>query len=210
MRSVKGSVWLASQMLRYYLQENFLQRYHIPQRNGDYVMGGDKQETSAHFYLARGRSRRIEDLSEHAMELCWAIPLCARGITEFTARVPERLLRDDDISLETADSQISSRFNNSFFCLDDGEIVQIVNIIIADIVKKAGIFCVVKKITSRPLNTLRLPDASLPIFFRQCNNQFQLTILPADDLRRPVVVVLANNEQEINFAIIPPSIHSIM
>ena len=88
--------------------------------------------------------------------------------------------------------------------------MQIVDIIIADVVKKAGVFCVVKKISSRLLNTLRLPDGSLPIFFRQCNNTYQLTVVPADHLWRPVVIILANSQQEISFAIIPPSIHSIM
>ena len=210
MRSVKGSAALESQMLRKFLQDNFLVRHLNPERDPEYIMGGIDVQRTTHYYLIQGSRINSSTADQVSLELVRELPACLRALQEGTTCFATRLLRDDNILLDCAGSRKTERFDNSFFCLKDGSIVQIINIFISDVERKCGIYCVVKKFASQSLRGYRLPDGSSQNFIKKCSKTYERMALSVEKLLRPVVVVLANDFIHAEYAVIPPSLHTIM
>ena len=210
MRAVKGSNFLSSQMIRKYLQDNFLIRHLANERHSDFLMGGVDVKSTIHYYLIKGKCMEPAKIEAAALNL-------VRGIPNYEDRqhgrgscFPQRMLRDDNLVMVSAHVRNSLKFNDSFFCLENGSIVQILHFFVADLLSKSSVYCIVKKFASQPVRSFRLPDGTLPTFVQKCTAASQLLIIPADKLLRPVVIILENDLLHVQFAIIPPSLNAIM
>ena len=210
MRAVKGSNFLSSQMIRKYLQDNFLIRHLTSERHPDFLMGGVDVKSTIHYYLIKGKCMNPVKVGAAALNLLREVPNFEGQQNGHSNCFPQRMLRDDNMVMDCADVRNSLKFNDSFFCLENGSVVQIIHFFVADLPSKSGVYCIVKKFVSQPVQSFRLPDGTVPNFVRKCTAAFQLIIIPADKLMRPVIIILEHDLLHIEFTIIPPSVNAIM